>query len=355
MKKIIIILLSLFIITSCDYVEINDLVIITGVIIDYKDDMYEITSQIIENENETKVKVFTTRGTSIEECLKELSKLSNKDLFISHLKVLILTENTINNNNDYQDYFLRESKSKMNFYVYFIDSEYKDEILSIYENEASSLYIKDLMDFNNKIFSSSTPLSFLDLIYKQKEYGIDEVYPNIMIKENNDKKVLYLQNIIMFNSDNKKITLDDKEGVFFNMITNNLKRTSLNIPCDNDYFSMSINSTNTDYKWTNNTFYINTKVKGKLSSYECSYDLDKPNTTQKLSSLVNTYIKDNINDIVNISVKEKIDFLGMGNYIYRHDKKYFDFKKNEWNNSLSKLNIKINVDTTISSIGEMRK
>lgn len=357
MKKNIILALLIFMFYGCyDYVEINDLVIISGMLIDYKDNNYYITSQIIENEGETKVNVYTTKGKSVEECLSELSKLSNKDLFISHLKIIILTESTIKNNNDYQDYFLRDSKSKMNFYVYYVDDKYKDEVLNIYkDNNGSALYIKDLMEFNNKIFSSSTPLSFLDLIYKQKEYGIDEIYPNLIIKENNGEKILYLQNIVGFNQNKEKIILDDKEGIFYNIITNNIYKTSLNIPCDKNDFSISLNNLKTTYKWTNNIFYIKVKTNGKLSSYECIYDLDTVNTTKKLSDLVNNYIKNNINDIVNTSVNNKIDFLGIGNYIYRHDKNYFNFKKNNWNNELNKLRIKVTVDTNITSIGEMRK
>ena len=270
MKKLIIVIFSILILYGCDYIEINNLVIISGMLIDYKDNNYYITSQIIENENETKIKVYKTKGVSIEECLTELSKLSNKDLFISHLKVIILTESTIKNKNDYQDYFLRDSKSKMNFYVYYVDDKYKDEVLNIYkDNKGSALYIKDLMEFNNKIFSSSTPLSFLDLIYKQKEYGIDEIYPNLVVKENNGEKVLYLQNIIGFNQNKEKIILDDKDGIFYNMITNNIQKTSINIPCDNKDFTISLNDIKTSYKWNNNIFNINVKTNGKLSSYEC--------------------------------------------------------------------------------------
>lgn len=356
MKKLIIVIFSILILYGCDYIEINNLVIISGMLIDYKDNNYYITSQIIENENETKIKVYKTKGVSIEECLTELSKLSNKDLFISHLKVIILTESTIKNKNDYQDYFLRDSKSKMNFYVYYVDDKYKDEVLNIYkDNKGSALYIKDLMEFNNKIFSSSTPLSFLDLIYKQKEYGIDEIYPNLVVKENNGEKVLYLQNIIGFNQNKEKIILDDKDGIFYNMITNNIQKTSINIPCDNKDFTISLNDIKTSYKWNNNIFNINVKTNGKLSSYECSYNLDSVNSTKKISNIVNTFIKRNINDIVKISVNNKIDFIGIGNYIYRHDTDYFNFKNNNWNNKLDKIKIKVNVDTTITSIGEMRK
>ena len=355
MKKIIILLMILLLGGCYDYVEINDLVIISGMIIDYEDNMYKVTSQLIENENETQIKVFTTKGDSIEECISEISKLSNKDIFISHLKVLILTESTINNNIDYYDYFLRDSKSKMNFYIYFIEDKYKDKILDIYNSQGSALYLKDLMDFNNKIFSSSTPVSFLDLIYKKYEYGIDEIYPNIIIKENNDKKVLYLQDIVMFNSKKEKITLNDQEGIYYNILINNIAKTSITIPCNDNNFTLSINNVKTDYKWDNNTFNFNVSLTGKLTSYDCKYRLDEPNSVKELSILSNQYLKDNIEKLIIKSKNNKIDFIGIGNYIYKHDNKYFNFKNNNWNNKFPNIKTNITIDTTINSIGEMRK
>lgn len=351
MKKIIIILLCLLLYGCYDYTEINDLVIITGMIIDYKDNQYSITTQLIENEKDTKIKVYNTKGNSIDECISEISKLSNKDIFISHLKILILTESTINSDVNYYDYFLRNSKSKMNFYVYFIEDKYKDEILDIY----SSLYIKDLMDFNKNVFSSSTPVSFLDLIYKKYEYGLDEIYPNLIIKNNNDKKVLYLEDIIIFNQNKDKIILDDQEGIYYNMLVNKLNKTSINIPCDNELFTLSINDVNTNYEWKNNIFNFDISITGKIINYECKYDLNKPNSTKELSTLANNYIKDNIDKLINKSKKNKVDFLGIGNYIFKHDNNYFDFKNNNWNEKLPSIKTNINVDTTINSIGEMRK
>ena len=354
MKKVILITL-LFLLTGCyDYVEINDLVIVTGMLIDYQKDEYVITTQVIENENKSEIKVFKTKGETIEECLSELSKLSNKDIFISHLKVLILTENTIKSNTQYYNYFLRDSKSKMNFYIYYVDDKYKDDILNIYkDNSGSALYLKNLMEFNNKIFSSSTPVSFLDLMYRKYEYGINEVYPNLIIKENNGEKVLYLQDIILFN-DKEKIVLNDIEGIYYNMITNNIKRTTINIPCDNNEFTISINDSKTKNKWHKNIFYIDTSLTSTITSYSCNYDLDEPNTSDKLSKIVNEYIKDNMEKLISKSKKNKIDFLGIGNYIYKHDNKFFNFKKDNWNDKLQEINIHINIDTTINSIGEMR-
>ena len=58
MKKIILIFI-LLLCTSCkDYVEINDFAIISGIILDYKDNQIEMTSELIINEETTKIKTI---------------------------------------------------------------------------------------------------------------------------------------------------------------------------------------------------------------------------------------------------------------------------------------------------------
>src|SRR5574344_604636 len=129
MKKIIIPLILILSLSGCkDYIEINDLAILTGIVIDYKDNMYEVTAQLIVNDKDSKIEVFKTSSSSINEAIAELSKLSNKEVFISHLKVLIVTDRIIKKDIDFKDYFLRSSKSKMNFYIYVIDNDISDKV-----------------------------------------------------------------------------------------------------------------------------------------------------------------------------------------------------------------------------------
>ena len=193
MKKIIIPLILILSLSGCkDYIEINDLAILTGIVIDYKDDMYEVTAQLIVNDKDSKIEVFKTSSSSINEAIAELSKLSNKEVFISHLKVLIVTDRIIKKDIDFKDYFLRSSKSKMNFYIYVIDNDISDKILNVYkENNGSSIYLEKMMKFNQNIFSSSTPLKFLEYAYYTYEKGYNLIYPKIKIVKNNDKEVLY--------------------------------------------------------------------------------------------------------------------------------------------------------------------
>ena len=241
MKKILILLIMIFSLTGCkDYIEINDLAILTGIVIDYTDDMYEVTAQLIVNDKKSNTKVFTTKSSSINEAIAELSKLSNKEVFISHLKVLIVTDNIIKNNIDFKDYFLRSSKSKMNFYVYVINEDIKDKVLNIYkENDGSSIYLEKMMKFNQNIFSSSTPLKFTEYAYYTLEKGYTNIYPKIDIVKNNDKEVLYLSNLTTF-KDDKEFELSENESIFYNILTNKANKSSLTINCDENTFSIEI-------------------------------------------------------------------------------------------------------------------
>lgn len=355
MKKILILLIMILSLTGCkDYIEINDLAILTGIVIDYTNDMYEVTAQLIINEKESNIEIFTTKSSSINEAIAELSKLSNKEVFISHLKVLIVTDSIIKNNIDFKDYFLRSSKSKMNFFVYVIDQNIKDKVLSIYkDNNSSAIYIEKMMKFNQNIFSSSTPLKFSEYAYYSLEKGYDNIYPKIDIVKNNDKEVLYLSNLITF-KDSKEINLTENESIFYNILTNKANKSSLTIDCDNNTFSIEIQDIKTKYKFKNNKIYLDNKSKTKIIDYKCKYDLNEKKSIEKLTNLTNNYIEDNINNLLNFIKENNTDIIGIGNYIYKHKTNYFK-DNNKWNTYLNDINIEVKSNTNITSIGEIKR
>ena len=350
MKKILILLIMIFSLTGCkDYIEINDLAILTGIVIDYTDDMYEVTAQLIVNDKKSNTKVFTTKSSSINEAIAELSKLSNKEVFISHLKVLIVTDNIIKNNIDFKDYFLRSSKSKMNFYVYVINEDIKDKVLNIYkENDGSSIYLEKMMKFNQNIFSSSTPLKFTEYAYYTLEKGYTNIYPKIDIVKNNDKEVLYLSNLTTF-KDDKEFELSENESIFYNILTNKANKSSLTINCDENTFSIEIQDIKTKFKLNDNKIYINNKSKTKIVDYKCKYDLNKKETIEKLINLTNNYIEANINDLLKFIKKNDTDIIGIGNYIYKHKLKFYNKEY------LSNINFEVKSNTNITSVGEIKR
>ena len=336
-KITIIIIITLLLVGCYDYKEINDLTIVSGILLDYQDDKYDITFQIIDENNPTSIKTYNNKCNNIDECIYKLSKVSNKNIFISHLKVLLLTENTIQSKVNYYDYFLRETTSKMNYNVYYVDNKYKDKII----NNIDSIYIKDISNINDKMFSSSINLSFLDLIQQKLDYNNTIIYPSLTI---NDEDTIMLSNLIIFNND-KKIELNESNSIFYNILKNKTKKTIIDIPCDKESFSLVIDKIKTKYNYENKTINIQVNSKSNVNYYNCSYDLDKKETIDKLSSFSNDYIKNNINNIISISKDNNIDFIGLKSYIYKHKKEQLDLKD---------LNINVEVNNIINSLGEMK-
>ena len=64
-----------------------------------------------------------------------------------------------------------------------------------------------------------------------------------------------------------------------------------------------------------------------------------------LNKISNKEIKEKINELINIQKENNYDFLGIQNYIYKHDKR----------NKLNDIKINILINNEITSIGEIRK
>ena len=61
-----------------------------------------------------------------------------------------------------------------------------------------------------------------------------------------------------------------------------------------------------------------------------------------------------MNNLVSKIKNNNNDFLGIGNYIYKHNNKYFKSIKN-WEEHITNINIKTNSNIEIISIGEIHK
>lgn len=338
MKKIILIL-CIFLTSGCaDYIEINDLCMISSIIMDYKDNQYVLNTQVIINEKESKTLNYETRGESIAEALLEISKMSDKELYIPHLKVLMISKNVILHDKNFYDYFLRNPKLKLNFHIFLVDSI--NEVIKCNEN---GLYITNMMKYNNEIFSTTTSLSFTEMIIKNIEYGKHNVYPKISVKD--DK--LYLKELVFFNDKNEEVILNDEVSLYYNILSNKNKNSIINIKCDEGFFSITLNKSNTDISYKNNTIYIDVTIDSKLNYYGCNYDINEESNIKKINKFADNYVHENINKLILLSKENKADILGFGSLIYK-------YTKEKENNYLDSLKYVINVNTNINSIGEKR-
>ena len=147
MKKILLIVM-LFLCTSCyDYKETKDLLLVSGIAIEHKDN-YNITFEIIntnkENNEEIKNKSYTcnSNGNTITDAFDNANKKCLKELNYSHLDIMIISNNIKIND---LLFFLNNKDITPSFYLVYSDnpSEILNNKSDIYS--VNSKLIKDIL------------------------------------------------------------------------------------------------------------------------------------------------------------------------------------------------------------------
>ena len=115
MKKIIILLIPLLLLTGCyDYRELSDLAIITAVSIDKVDDNLEVAIQVVNpkkeqdttSTNEPDFVTYTSSAKTVQEALRKVVNDSPAKLYVSHMEILIISEEVAKNHlNEILDFF----------------------------------------------------------------------------------------------------------------------------------------------------------------------------------------------------------------------------------------------------------
>ena len=137
MKKVIIIIIAIitliYVNGGQNYTELNDLAIIKSIGITYENNEYTLYAEIINEitkDNLPKTKVIETSDSNIKEVFNNIKLLVNKEIYLSHIDLLIISE-TLNNDN-YQEiinYFLENKEIRNDFMCVF-----SNEIQSVLEN-----------------------------------------------------------------------------------------------------------------------------------------------------------------------------------------------------------------------------
>ena len=127
MKKVIIIIIAIitliYVNGGQNYTELNDLAIIKSIGIDYENNEYTLYAEIIDEitkDNLPKTKVIKSSNNNIKNVFNNIKLLVNKEIYLSHIDLLIISENL--NNDNYQEiinYFLENKEIRNDFMCVF--------------------------------------------------------------------------------------------------------------------------------------------------------------------------------------------------------------------------------------------
>ena len=332
-KKIVTILICL-VLTGCyDYQEINDIAIVNGIGIDYKDKEYIISYEIInikssneEQSNNDKKYVVSANGNDIVDAIINVENKIAKKLSYSHLEILLISNNIARYGiNDITDYFIRNSIFTNNFYLVVSMHNNPYDILSYTStsNQISSNTITNLLKTTNSTIVLDNKDTF---DYKIANYinGIDMVIPNIKI----DKEII-LDGMAVFKDLKYNFKLDNYETQIYGLLKDKIKDNL--ITNDNGAIEISTNKIDISY---DNKIIININIDGKIKKINnTNFNLKDNNYLNELEdSFINT-IKNRIKSLINRTIKNDSDIFNFKSII----------NNNDWHKEFD-INIKLHIN-----------
>ena len=368
------ILFILFLMTGCwNYRELNEYAIATGMAIDYTDGKYEISLLFANGKNtekteESNVMIASEKGNTIYEGIKNISLSTPKKINISHLSVIIVSEDIARNGiTPVLDYLLREPDSHQNFYIVISKNNKAKDILSILtplsdfpsQNITSSIKTNELEQA--KVFDSSFTLFVSNLLKK----GINPITNSIILvgdknegskKEEQKNSIVgaytKLDTLAIFKKDKLVDWATYDESIGLNMLLGNIKTLYINIPCEEKNMIISSSS----YKVTNevkkNKITVNIKANGIINESGCNVNIRNIDEIKNIEQKVEDKMNEYVNKIIIKTKKLKTDIFGYGNMIYKKYPRYFNSIEN-WDNEFENLDIEINIDFSLNNNGAL--
>lgn len=185
------------------YQDLQELAIIKSIGISHNQE-YTLYAEIIEEidkDNTPKMQVYETKGKDMQELFSNIKLLVNKEIYLSHIDLLLLDENL--NNNDYQNlinYFLNNHELRNDFYC-VLSNDIKN-ILEISKYDE----IEELIETNkeNKRIINITFEEIIKDFLDNKSFNISKV----ILKENT---ITFDGNFKYYNNQTERIKINEKD------------------------------------------------------------------------------------------------------------------------------------------------
>ena len=384
--KVILFLLTALILTGCgNYRELNDLAITTGIAFDIKDDQY-IVSYMITNSNkaetdskssETKITVYEGIGNTISSAYMDLNSKNPKIPYISHLEVVIISEDLAKKGMlEALDFLMRNPESRKEFYVVLSKDIEAGTLLKTLAPLESfpSQNIAEIIKSNKDDQSTIIMQKYSDVIADLIDEGVEPIINGIELDGNKDEgqkqeslekatpsATIKIDTIGIFKDDKLLGWSNHDETVGINIINNSAGFVLLETKCDDKYITSTLKDLKTEpvITFENNIPKIKLKIKadGAILEMQCKRNLEETKVTKELEKEFNEKLKNIIDETISMAQqKYKSDIFGFGNYIYKNNTKKWKMIKDKWDSEIfPNMTIETEININLNNKGSLEQ
>ena len=366
--KLIILTLIIFLSTGCNYVELNKLAIVSALGIDYKNNEYLITAQVMDvtKSDSGSIKqsslIYEAAGETIGKAVRNFSEKYPKTVYLGHLEIIILGKDVAEQKmNEIFDFILRSPEVRSTGNVLVNKEQTAKETLkpeNEKENSFATEQIKSSLDNATKRTGTVNLVTFEEFAQGYLQKGIDPVVPLIRIDKQNDSKTsdTIIANLAVLNNNKIGKEMDERQSIAYNTINKNYYDVVITPKYKNKALGIILfnpkSKINTAIKHNKVHTTIDIVVEIKLNELNSNIDPDNEKINKELEKLVEKELKEYIESLINYCKESNSDVLGIGNDIYKnHYKQYNKYK----NVNFYQSNIKVQIRTKLYRSGNTNK
>lgn len=382
MKKIILLLL-IFSLTGCyNYNELNNLAIATGFAIDIKDDEYELTILISNSQkkgskeegNSAKAAVYKGTGKTIFSALKDASTAISKQIYVSHIEVLVLSSEVAKTKtSEVIDFFFRYPQTRNEFYLVLASNCKASDVFDVttpLETFPSQNISKNL-EITDKLQGYTYTVTFNEFIKGIIEEGSNPLLPTIEIignteignKEDNIEQIepstyLKLGMMSIFNGFNLVGISNKEQSKGINIANNKVRTTLIHTKYNNENIVVELNEAKVSKSVVikNNIpkFKINIKTEGSIAEVSGNVSITDVKVIDEIKKNSEEEIKHLVNEAINYSKENKTDIFSFGNLVYKKNPKLWKSIEDKWESEmLNDIEVEIVVDLDLKTKGSI--
>ncbi len=352
--------------------ELSDLMIMQGIGIDVTNNSFKVTVEILNNEqsgspggngnSENKTKIYSAEGSTVGEALRKLITKSGNEPMFAHNRVIVIGERAANRNlGDILDFFERNYDSRASQLLCVAKNTTGESVIraKLLTDSIKSKILENMLEESAK--QSLVPkVRIIDAVNYIKDETSGLCIPAVKIQKNGENENFDLDGCAVFGVDSTfsmYIDSDAAEGIA--ILNDKIQEGVISADLPNgEKASFYINKGKSKYKITQEngelhyslTVKISCDLEGVQGDDYFSTDTGVLETFQ--NAVGESLCKKAENTLTILQGEHGADVVRYGKRLRLKENELYYEKKNNWNETFSKIKLTIVADVTIRRIGE---
>ncbi|SMC90114.1 Ger(x)C family spore germination protein [Papillibacter cinnamivorans] len=353
--------------------ELNTLAIVMGIGFDQANDLeeVEITAQVVKTKGikggkngggssqEEAFINFTEIGTGSFDIIREFTHVSSRKLYFTHNQIIVIGENLARSGiRNTLDMLSRNHEARMNVYMLVAKGSAKDVLnLKPELGEVPAMEIAQLMEAQKN--TSHTPDTFFyEVTFSLVSKTAAFVIPTVEIGDSAGRKVLIVSGSAVFKTDKMVGELNEKETRGLLWVTDDIGSGIIEIAVQGVTAELEIIRSNckiTPEIGADGSVKIKLKIteESDFGSQTGSVNLLTMENIQRMEEAQAQEIRKEIEMVLEKTRTLNADIFGFGEALHRKYPHQWESMEAEWNEIFKALDVEIEVETKINSIGRI--